>query len=50
MMIFRVFSIFFGITASFGRPVRSASSVSVRPRLNHRIMVVFDRDESGEHF
>ena len=38
-----------GVTTSFGWPERSASSVSVRPRLNsayHRQMVVFDGAES----
>ena len=38
-----------GVTTSFGLPERSASSVSVRPRLNsvyHRQIVVFDGAES----
>ena len=38
-----------GITVSFDRPERSASSVPVRPRGNsayHRQMVVFDGAES----
>ncbi|VUZ54968.1 unnamed protein product [Hymenolepis diminuta] len=36
---------FSGVTASFGRPLRSASSVSLRPRLksaNRRFIVVSD--------
>ena len=38
-----------GVTTLFGRPERTASSVSVRPRLNsayYRQMVVFDGRES----
>ena len=48
--IFKTCLIFSGVAASFGLPERSASFVSVRPRLKsayYRKIVVFDGAQSG---